>query len=53
MIYTITKATTTYETYSISSDSIENAIKQIEIDQSHYLVDIEDLEPEYVIVNVE
>ena len=51
--YTITKAITTYETYSIDSDSPENAVKEIELNQSHYFVDSETIEPEYTIVNIE
>ena len=53
MIYTITKAITTYETYSVESDSPENAIKKIEQDESYYLIESETIEPEYVVVNVE
>ena len=53
MIYTITKAITTYETYSVTSDSPENAIKLLEIDPNTYYVDSETLKPEYIIVNVE
>ena len=53
MIYTITKAITTYETYSVESDSPGNAIKKIEQDESYYLIESETLEPEYVVVNVE
>ena len=53
MIYTITKAITTYETYSVTSDSPENAVKLLEIDSDTYYVDSETLEPEYTIVNVE
>ena len=53
MIYTITKAITTYETYSVTSDSPENAVKLLEIDSDTYYVDSETLEPEYTIVNAE
>ena len=53
MIYTITKAITTYETYSVTSDSPENAVKLLELDPNTYFVDSETLEPEYAIVNVE
>ena len=53
MIYTITKAITTYETYSVTSDSEENAVKLLESDPNTYYVDSEDIEPEYTIVNVE
>ena len=53
MIYTITKAITTYETYSVTSDSPENAVKLLELDPNTYYVDSETLEPEYAIVNVE
>ena len=53
MIYTITKAITTYETYSVTSDSPENAVKLLELDPNAYYVDSETLEPEYAIVNVE
>ena len=53
MTYTITKAITTYETYSIESDSPENAVKEIERNQSYYFVDSETIEPEYTIVNIE
>ena len=52
-IYTIVKETTTFETYSVSSDSPENAIKKIEQDESCYLVESDTIEPEYTIVNVE
>lgn len=51
--YTITKAITTYKTYSVDSDSQENAVKEIELNQSHYFVDSETIEPEYTIVNIE
>ncbi len=53
MIYTITKAITTYETYSVTSDSPENAIKLLELDHNTYLVESDTIEPEYVVVNVE
>ena len=53
MIYTIVKETTTFETYSVTSDSPENAVKLLESDPNTYYVDSETLEPEYVIVNVE
>ena len=53
MTYTITKAITTYETYSVTSDSPENAVKLLELDHNTYYVDSETLEPEYAIVNVE
>ena len=53
-IYTIVKETTTFETYSVSSDTPENAIKKIEQDgESYYLVESDTIEPEYTIVNVE
>ena len=53
MIYTIVKETTTFETYSVASDSPENAIKLLELDNNTYFVDSETLEPECTIVNVE
>ena len=53
MIYTITKAITTYETYSITSDSPENAQLLLESDPNTYYVDSDTIEPEYTIVNVE
>lgn len=53
MIYTITKAITTYETYSVTSDSPEDAVKLLELDPNTYYVDSETIEPEYTIVNVE
>ena len=53
MIYTITKAITTYETYSVTSDSPDNAQLLLESDPNAYYVDSETLEPEYIIVNVE
>ena len=53
MIYTIVKETTTFETYSVASDSPENAIKLLESDPNAYYVDSETIEPEYAIVNVE
>ena len=54
MTYTITKAITTYETYSVISDSPENAVKLLlESDPNTYYVDSETIEPEYTIVNVE
>ena len=53
MIYTITKAITTFETYSVTSDSPENAVKLLELDPNTYYVDSETIEPEYTIVNVE
>ena len=53
MTYTITKAITTYETYSVTSDSQENAVKLLESDPNTYFVDSETIEPEYTIVNVE
>ena len=52
-IYTITKAITTYETYSVESDSPENAVKLVELNPNTYFVDSEQIEPEYTIVNVE
>lgn len=52
-IYTITKAITIYETYSIESDSPENAVKLVELNPNTYFVDSEYIEPEYTIVNVE
>ena len=52
MIYTITKAITTYETYSVTSDSPESAVKLLELDPNTYFVDSETIEPEYTIVNV-
>lgn len=52
-IYTIVKETTTFETYSVASDTPENAIKKIEQDESYYLVESYTIEPEYTIVNVE
>ena len=53
MIYTIVKETTTFETYSVASDSPENAIKLLELDHNTYLVESDTIEPEYVVVNVE
>ena len=53
MIYTITEAITTYETYSVTSDSQDNAQLLLESDPNTYFVDSETLEPEYVVVNVE
>lgn len=53
MIYTITRAITTYETYSVTSDSPENAVELLESDPNTYFVDSETIEPEYTIVNVE
>ena len=53
MIYTIVKETTTFETYSVDSDSPENAIKLLELDTNTYLVESDTIEPEYVVVNVE
>ena len=53
MIYTIVKETTTFETYSVDSDTPENAIKKIEQDESYYLVESDTIEQEYTIVNVE
>ena len=52
-IYTIVKKTTTFETYSVTSYTAENAIKKIEQDESYYLVESDTIEPEYTIVNVE
>ena len=51
--YTITKAITTYETYSVDSDSPENAVKLAELDPNTYFVDSETIKPEYAIVNIE
>ena len=53
MIYTIVKETTTFKTYSVASDSPENAIKLLELDPNTYLVESDTIEPEYTIVNVE
>ena len=53
MTYTIVKETTTFETYSVSSDSPENAIKLLELDPNTYLVESDTIEPECTIVNVE
>ena len=53
MIYTITRTITTYETYSVTSDSPENAVGLLESDPNTYYVDSETIEPEYTIVNVE
>ena len=53
MTYTIVKETTTFETYSVTADTPENAIKKIEQDESYYLVESDTIEPEYTIVNVE
>ena len=53
MIYTITKAITTFETYSVASDSPKNAVKLLELDPNTYLVESDTIEPEYVVVNVE
>ena len=53
-IYTIVKQTTTFETYSVTAYTAENAIKKIEQDgESYYLVESDTIEPEYAIVNVE
>ena len=53
-IYTIVKETTTFETYSVASDSPENAIKLLELDHNNtYLVESDTIEQEYVVVNVE
>ena len=53
MIYTIVKEITTYETYSVTSDSPDNAQLLLESDNNTYYVDSETIEPEYVVVNVE
>ena len=53
MIYTIVKETTTYETYSVTSDSPENAVKLLKSDPNTYYVESDTIEPEYTIVNVE
>ena len=53
MIYTIVKETTTFETYSVASDSPKNAVKLLELDPNTYLVESDTIEPEYAIVNVE
>ena len=53
MIYTITKAITTYETYSVTSDTPENAVKLLKSDPNTYYVESDTIEPEYVVVNVE
>ena len=53
MTYTIVKEITTFETYSVTSDSPENAVKLLEQDKSQYIVETDILEPEYTIVNVE
>ena len=53
MIYTIVKETTTFETYSVTSDSPDNAQLLLESDPNTYFVDSETIEPEYAIVNVE
>ena len=53
MIYTIVKETTTFETYSVTSDSPENAVKLLESDPNTYYVESDTIEPEYTIVNVE
>ena len=53
MIYTITKAITTYETYSVDSDTTENGQLLLESDPNTYYVDSETIETEYTIVNVE
>ena len=53
MIYTIVKEITTFETYSVVSDTPENAVKLLEKNKSYYLVESDTLEPEYTIVNVE
>ena len=53
MIYTITKAITTYETYSVTSDSQDNAQLLLESDPNTYYVESDTIEPEYTIVNVE
>ena len=53
MIYTITKAITTYETYSVTAYNQEDAINIVKKFPEYDLVDSETLEPEYTIVNVE
>ena len=53
MIYTIVKETTTFETYSVASDSQDNAQLLLESDPNTYYVESDTLEPEYTIVNVE
>ena len=53
MTYTITKAITTYETYSVTSDSPDNAQLLLESDPNTYIVESDTIEPEYVVVNVE
>ncbi len=53
MTYTITKAITTYETYSVTSDSPDNAVKLLELDPNTYYVESDTIEQEYTIVNVE
>ena len=54
MTYTIVKETTTFETYSVASDSPKNAVKLLELDPNNtYLVESDTIEPEYVVVNVE
>ena len=53
MIYTIVKETTTFETYSVTADTPENAVKLLKSDHNTYYVDSETIEPEYVVVNVE
>ena len=53
MIYTITKAITTFETYSVASDSPDNAQLLLESDPNTYYVESDTIEPEYTIVNVE
>ena len=53
MIYTIVKETTTFETYSVTADTPEKAIKLLKSYPNTYYVDSETIEPEYVVVNVE
>ena len=53
MIYTITKAITTYKTYSVTAYNPEDAISIVKKFPEYDLVDSETLEPEYVVVNVE
>ena len=53
MTYTIVKETTTFETYSVSSDSPDNAQLLLELDPNTYYVESNTIEPEYTIVNVE
>ena len=53
MTYTITKAITTYETYSVNAYNPEDAINIVKKFPEYYLIESDTIEPEYVVVNVE